>query len=79
MANVSWSVPGSSGNWDSTTNWTGLIGESFPGQDGAAGDCVTIGASNSTYVVTFDVSSATISSLTIEGGNGGSQVTTLRG
>ena len=27
MANVSWSDPGASGNWDSTTNWIGLVGE----------------------------------------------------
>ena len=39
---------------------------------------MTIGASNSAFVVTFDVSHATISSLTIEGGNGANHVTTLR-
>ena len=39
---------------------------------------MTIGASNSAYVVTFDVPSATISSLTIEGGNGPNHLTTLR-
>ena len=80
MPNVSWLIPGTKGNWDNATNWTGLVGESYPGQNAA--DNVTIGASNSAYVVTFNlpsgVPSATISSLTIEGGNGGSQVTTLR-
>jgi hypothetical protein len=78
MANVSWSNPGTSGNWDSTTNWTGLVGETYPGQFAATGDMVTIEASNSAYVVTFNVMSATISSLSIQGGNGASQVTTLR-
>ena len=39
---------------------------------------MTIGGSNSAYVVTFNVPSATISSLTIEGGNGANHVTTLR-
>ena len=77
MPNVSWSDPGTSGNWNSATNWTGLAGGTiFPGQ--VVADTVTIGSSNSAFVVTFDVLSATLSSLTIEGGNGGSQVTTLR-
>jgi hypothetical protein len=70
MPNVDWTDPGSSDNWSVTTNWAGLVGEAYPGQFAAAGDIVTIGASNSAYVVTFDVPSATISSLTIEGGNG---------
>ena len=39
---------------------------------------MTIGASNSAYVVTFDVPSATLSSLTIEGGNGTPHDTILR-
>ena len=78
MPNVSWTDPGTSDVWSSATNWTGLVGESYPGQFAASGDIVTIAASNSAYVVTFDVSNATISSLTIEGGNGASQVTTLR-
>ena len=78
MASVSWSNPGTSGNWDSTTNWTGLVGETYPGQFAATADIVTVGATNSAYVVTFNVASATISSLTIQGGNGASQVTTLR-
>jgi hypothetical protein len=39
---------------------------------------VTIGGTNGAYIVTFDVSTATISSLTIEGGNGTNHVTTLR-
>ena len=78
MPNVSWRVPGTSGNWNSATNWTGLVGESFPGQVGSAGDIVTIGGTNGAYIVTFDVLSATIGSFTIEGGNGASQVTTLR-
>ncbi len=78
MPNVSWTSPGTSGNWSSTANWTGLVGESYPGQLAVAGDLVTIGGTNSSYVVTFDVSSATISSLDIEGGNSGSQATTLR-
>ena len=72
MANVSWSNPGTSGDWSSTTHWAGLTGgESYPGS--SLGDSVTIGGSNSTYVVTFDVSTATISSLDIEGGNGSVQ------
>jgi Hint domain len=70
MPNVDWTDPGSSDNWSVTANWAGLVGEAYPGQFAAAGDIVTIGASNSAYVVTFDVPSATISSLTIEGGNG---------
>ena len=78
MPNVSWRVPGTSGNWNSATNWTGLVGESFPGQVGSAGDIVTIGGTNGAYIVTFNVLSATIGSFTIEGGNGASQVTTLR-
>jgi hypothetical protein len=83
MANVSWRVPGTSDDWSILANWTELVGESYPGQFAGAADNVTIGASNSAFVVvTFDVPSgvpsATIGSLTIEGGNGGSQVTTLR-
>jgi hypothetical protein len=78
MPNVSWSVPGISANWNGATNWTGLlVGTSYPGQT-AVGDIVTIGASNTTYVVTFNVPTATISSLTIEGGNGANHFTTLR-
>ena len=78
MPDVSWSDPGISSNWSVATNWTGLlVGTSYPGQI-AVGDLVTIGASNTAYVVTFDVPSATISSLTIEGGNGGNHFTTLR-
>jgi hypothetical protein len=76
MPNVSWSDPGTSGNWNSATNWTGLVGASYPGQ--VTADVVTIGSSNSAFVVTFNVPTATLSSLTVEGGNGGSQVTTLR-
>jgi hypothetical protein len=77
MANVSWSNPGTSGDWSSTTHWAGLTGgESYPGS--SLGDSVTIGGSNSTYVVTFDVSTATISSLDIEGGNGSNHFTTLQ-
>ena len=70
MPNVDWTDPGSSDNWSVTTSWTGLVGASYPGQFAASADIVTIGASNSAYVVTFNVPSATISSLTIEGGNG---------
>ena len=36
--------PGTSDNWSSGTNWTGLVGESYPGQVAAAADIVTIGA-----------------------------------
>ena len=71
MANVDWTDPGTSDNWSSATNWTGLVGESYPGQFAAVADIVTIGASNSAYVVTFNVPTATIGSLAIEGGNGG--------
>jgi collagen type I/II/III/V/XI/XXIV/XXVII alpha len=78
MPNVDWTDPGTAGNWSSATNWTGLVGESYPGQVAAIGDMVTVGAANGAYVVTFDVPTATLSSLAIEGGNGGSQVTTLR-
>ena len=80
MANVSWSVPGTSDNWNITTNWTGLpVGESYPGQSIA--DDVTIGGSGiaiSAYVVTFDVTSATVGSITIEGGFFDKNLTTLR-
>ena len=78
MPNVDWTDPGTTGDWSSTTNWTGLVGASYPGQIAATGDIVTIGASNSAYVVTFNVPSATISSLTIEGGNGTPHETILR-
>ena len=44
MPNVSWTDPGTSGDWSSATNWTGLVGESYPGQFAATGDIVTIGA-----------------------------------
>ncbi len=83
MANVSWSVPGTSGNWDSTTttNWTGLaVGESYPGQAGFP-DAVTIGTNislgNSAYTVTFNVLNATVGSLEIDGGIGAANSTTL--
>ena len=78
MPNVDWTDPGTTGNWSDTANWTGLVGEIYPGQIGAFGDVVTIGASNSAYVVTFNVPSATVSSLTIEGGNGTPHPTILR-
>ena len=79
MANATWRDPGTSGDWSSTTNWTGLTGGAlYPGQSPIAGDLVTIGGTNSAYVVTFDVPSATISSLTIDGGNGPNHLTTLR-
>ena len=61
-----------------SANWTGLVGESYPGQFAASADIVTIGASNSAYVVTFDVPEASLSSLTIEGGNGTPHETILR-
>jgi hypothetical protein len=80
MANVSWSVPGTSGKWDSTTKWTGLpVGESYPGQAGPFADAVTIGANiiDSPYTVTFNVPSASIGSLEIEGGIGARNATTL--
>ena len=78
MPNVDWTDPGTSGNWSSTSNWTGLLaGASYPGQT-PVGDLVTIGASNSAFVVTFNVPSATISSLTVEGGNGTNHATILR-
>ena len=78
MPNVDWTNPGTDGVWSLSTNWTGLVGESYPGQFASAADNVTIGASNSAFVVTFNVPSATLSSLTIEGGNGGSHETILR-
>jgi hypothetical protein len=82
MATVSWSTPGNSGNWDTTSNWSGLLGgESYPGQSGFLPDAVTIGANislgNSAYTVTFNVLSATIGSLEIDGGIGASNSTTL--
>ncbi len=78
MANVDWADPGTSGDWDTTANWTGLpIIEDYPGEVGAT-DSVTIGSTNSAYIVTFNVLSATISSLTIEGGGGTNHSTTLQ-
>ena len=68
MANVSWTDPGTSGDWSGTLHWSGLTGgESYPGQFPVATDLVTIGGTNGAYVVTFDVSHATISSLTHRG------------
>ncbi len=79
MASVDWTDPGTSGDWNSApANWMGLVGESYPGQFAASADIVTIGSSNSAYVVTLNVPSATISSLTIEGGNGTPHATILR-
>jgi hypothetical protein len=82
MAKVSWSVPGISGDWNSTANWTGLPGrESYPGQKALRADHVTIGANtslgNSAYVVTFNVPEATIGSLEVDGGIGAANSTTL--
>ena len=82
MATVTWSVPGNSGNWDDTSNWSGLVGgESYPGESGFLPDDVTIGANlslgNSAYTVTFNVLSATIDALEIDGGIGASNSTTL--
>ncbi len=81
MATVTWSVPGNSGNWDTTSNWSGLAGgESYPGQSGLPDD-VTIGANisigNSAYTVAFNVLNATIGSLEIDGGIGAANSTTL--
>ena len=43
MAKVSWSVPGTSGNWNSPSNWTGLpVSEGYPGDDILGADDVTI-------------------------------------
>ena len=78
MASVNWRVPGTSDIWSISANWAGLVGETYPGQFAAAADIVTIGASNSAYFVTFDVPSATLSALTIEGGNGTPHDTVLR-
>ena len=79
MANTNWRDPGTSGDWSITTNWSGLTGGAlYPGQSPIAGDLVTIGGTNRAYIVTFDVPSATLSSLTIDGGNGPNHVTTLR-
>jgi hypothetical protein len=79
MANVDWTDPGTSGNWDDTTSWTGLpVNENYPGQSAANGDLVTIGGSNSAYIVTFNVLSATIGSLEIDGGNGANHQTILQ-
>ena len=47
MANVSWRTPGATDFWSISANWTGLVGDSYPGEFPAAGDIVTIGASNS--------------------------------
>jgi hypothetical protein len=83
MAKVSWSVPGISGDWNSTANWTGLLGrESYPGQKALRADKVTIGANtslgNSAYIVSFNVPEATIGSLEVDGGIGAANSTTLQ-
>ena len=68
MATVSWKNPGTSGNWDSAANWTGLPGdETFPGQVPADADAVTLnsGVSATDYVVTFNVTSASLDSLSV--------------
>src|SRR6187399_3218274 len=79
MANTTWRNPGTSGDWSNSTNWLGLTGDAlYPGQSPIAPDLVTIGGTNGAYIVTFDVPSATLSSLTIEGGNGPNHLTTLR-
>ena len=77
MANVSWTDPGTSGAWSVAANWTGLVGESYPGESVVAGDTVAIDGTNGAYIVTVNVS-ATLSSLAIEGGKGTNSVTTLR-
>ena len=76
MATVTWSTPGISGNWDDA-NWAGLpLTESYPGENALLADRVTIGASTS-FVVTFNVLSASIDSLEIDGGAGPQNSTTL--
>ena len=79
MANVDWTNPGTAGNWGDTTSWTGLpVNEDYPGQSALSGDLVTIGSSNSAYIVTFNVLSATIGSLEIDGGSGANHQTILQ-
>ena len=79
MANVSWSKPGTSGDWDASTNWTGLPpGASYPGQIAISSDLVTLDGSNGPYTVTFNVPDATIGDLTVVGGNGKNSATTLQ-
>ena len=54
MASVSWTNPGNSGNWSITTNWTGLVAESYPGETAAFADTVTIGGTNSAYITGYE-------------------------
>ena len=88
MPTVNWTTPGISGNWGDAANWTGLLGIFYPGQlfqllpsFPFLKDNVTIGANtslgSSSYIVTFNVPSVTISSLEIDGGIGASNSTTL--
>ena len=85
MATVSWSDPGTSGNWVDPANWTGLLGLFYPGElfllSPLFTDNVTIEANtslgNSAYTVFFNVPSTTIGSLEIDGGIGAANSTTL--
>jgi hypothetical protein len=79
MATVSWSVPGTSDNWDSMAAWTGLPGgETYPGQVAANADDVTLGAAGSAadYVVTLNVANPKIGSLTVTGRTAATAATT---
>jgi hypothetical protein len=67
MATVNWQRPGTSGKWSVSSDWNGLIGESYPGQ--TVTDAVTLGGAPNSYVVTDDVASASIASLTFTVGN----------
>jgi hypothetical protein len=81
MASVLWKNPGTGGNWNVSGFWTGLpVGESFPGQVVANADSVTLGSGGiKTYTTTFNVSAASIGSLTITGeASPGVHTTTLR-
>src|SRR5271166_1757463 len=58
MANVSWSKPSTSGGWDTMSNWSALpVGEGFLGQTTAG--IVTLGSTNASYAVTFNVANGT--------------------
>ncbi|MGC2413873.1 MAG: Hint domain-containing protein, partial [Stellaceae bacterium] len=70
MANiVSWTNPGTSGNWSSGANWTN---PGNPGNPPGATDDVVLGDTLTTpYTVTLDVSSAALDSLTLGSTTGG--------
>jgi len=79
MTNFTWSSAGGSGDWSTPGAWT--ANASFPGASGTT-DTALLKAPNTvanSYVVTYDVATATLGGLTLSGFNAHATTLTLSG